>query len=163
MKPNEWIIEGDVGVSSRTIWAVMTGIVAKPRQCDRHYDTPSDPDDFSRCYKLLCLFPEWKARLPKVAKIFTKWMPYIREWDKLCEMYRQWVIDLEKYRSERRLHPRKAKPKPEDYTLTKPNRYQITNRITNQTYQASAFSADEACRKLGWLIGDCYVQEIGRG
>jgi len=56
-----------------------------------------------------------------------------------------------------------TKGKPEDYTLTKANRYRITNRITNQTYEASAFSADEACRKLGWLIGDCYVREIGVG
>lgn len=53
--------------------------------------------------------------------------------------------------------------KPIDYTLEKPTRYQITNRVTNQTYQASAFSVDEACRKLGWMIGDCYIKEIGIG
>lgn len=53
--------------------------------------------------------------------------------------------------------------KPIDYTLEKLTRYQITNRVTNQTYQASAFSADEACRKLGWVIGDCYIKEIGIG
>lgn len=50
--------------------------------------------------------------------------------------------------------------KPEDYTLKRTNRYEITNRITRQTYQASAFSADEACRKLGWTIGVCFVREI---
>ncbi len=47
-----------------------------------------------------------------------------------------------------------------DYTLERANRYQVTNRVTNQTYQASAFSADEACRKLGWLVGDCFVKEL---
>jgi len=47
-----------------------------------------------------------------------------------------------------------------DYTLARAKRYQVTNRVTNQTYQASAFSADEACRKLGWLIGDCYVKVL---
>jgi len=52
---------------------------------------------------------------------------------------------------------------PTDFTLEKPKRYQITNRITQQTYQASAFSATEACQKLGWMIGDCYVKEIGVG
>ena len=46
------------------------------------------------------------------------------------------------------------------YTLVRANRYRITNRITKQTYEASALSADEACRKLGWLIGDCFVQEL---
>jgi hypothetical protein len=53
--------------------------------------------------------------------------------------------------------------KPEDYTLVKAKRYRITNRATRQTYEASALSADEACRKLGWLIGDCFVEEIGVG
>lgn len=57
----------------------------------------------------------------------------------------------------------KTKIKPQDYILSKPTRYRVTNRITNQTYEASAFSADEACRKLGWLIGNCYIQEIGVG
>lgn len=46
------------------------------------------------------------------------------------------------------------------YTLEKAKRYRVTNRITKQTYQASAFSADVACKKLGWLIGDCFVEEI---
>ena len=50
--------------------------------------------------------------------------------------------------------------KPEDYALVKAKRYRITNRITHQTYEASAFSADEACRKLGWLIGDCFVRVV---
>lgn len=53
--------------------------------------------------------------------------------------------------------------KPEDYTLEKPKRYRITNRVTQQTYEASAFSATEACQKLGWMIGDCYVKELGVG
>jgi len=49
------------------------------------------------------------------------------------------------------------------YTLVRANRYRITNRVTKQTYEASALSANDACRKLGWLIGDCFVQEIQRG
>jgi len=52
---------------------------------------------------------------------------------------------------------------PEDFTLEKPKRYRVTNRITKQTYEASAFAADIACKKLGWLIGDCFVEEIGIG
>jgi len=49
---------------------------------------------------------------------------------------------------------------PTDYRLEPTNRYRITNRVTKQTYQASAFSADEACRKLGWMIGDCHVKVL---
>lgn len=57
----------------------------------------------------------------------------------------------------------KTRIKPQDYTLEQPFRYRITNRVTKQTYEASAFSADEACRKLGWLIGDCFARKIGGG
>jgi len=49
------------------------------------------------------------------------------------------------------------------FTLEKAKRYQVTNRVTQQTYQASAFSADEACRKLGWLIGNCHVKILSKG
>ena len=52
------------------------------------------------------------------------------------------------------------KIKPEDYTLVKAKRYEITHRVLKLTGQASALSADEACRKLGWMIGDCYVREL---
>lgn len=52
---------------------------------------------------------------------------------------------------------------PRAYTLAKPKRYRITHRQDNLSGEASAFSADEACRKLGWLIGDCHVREIGEG
>ena len=110
MKPEQWIIEGEVGTSSRTIWAVMTGIATGTRESDgRYYDTPHDPDDFSRCYKLLLLFPGWKCRLSEVGVVFPKWQPYIREWEKLETMYHQWLLALEKYQQEKRLHPRKAK------------------------------------------------------
>lgn len=50
-----------------------------------------------------------------------------------------------------------------EYVLERAKRYRVTNRATKQTYQASAFSADEACRKLGWMIGDCFVEEIANG
>jgi len=52
------------------------------------------------------------------------------------------------------------KIKPEDYILVKAKRYRVTNRITHQTYEASALSADEACKKLGWLIGNCYIKVV---
>lgn len=47
-----------------------------------------------------------------------------------------------------------------EYTLSRPERFRVTNRITHQTYEASAFSADEACKKLGWVIGDCFIEEL---
>ena len=38
--------------------------------------------------------------------------------------------------------------------------YRITNRITKESGQAYAPSAQDACQRLGWMIGDCFVQEV---
>ena len=40
-----------------------------------------------------------------------------------------------------------------------PNRYRIMNRITKEWWDGEAESAQEACSKAGWLIGDCWVRE----
>lgn len=99
MTPNEWIIKGELGTSSKTIWAVMTGIEKKPdTRCDFNYDIPHDHDDFSRCYKLLNIFPEWKNRMSEVAIVFPKWKPLIQNWQYITELY-----ELEKERKDGKL------------------------------------------------------------
>jgi len=35
--------------------------------------------------------------------------------------------------------------------------YRVKNRITGEEADSIAESAEEACEKLGWAIGDCYV------
>ncbi|MBC7235012.1 MAG: hypothetical protein H5T69_04160 [Chloroflexi bacterium] len=41
-------------------------------------------------------------------------------------------------------------------------RYNVMNRITHeQAFGVQADSAQEACARCGWLIGDCYVKRIG--
>jgi len=40
--------------------------------------------------------------------------------------------------------------------------YKIKNRITGEEKEIGAKSAQEACWKLGWMVGGCYVQEIGK-
>lgn len=81
--PQDWLRGRDTGTSSLTIYAVMMNT---PSPHNR-YDVPHDPDDFSRCYRLLNLFPKWKARLGDVAARFPIWNPFVREWDKLTTMY----------------------------------------------------------------------------
>ena len=94
MKPEQWIVNGEVGTSSNTIWAVMMGAVMENnKDAWWRYDVPHDPDDFSRCWKLLMLFPEWRKRLSEVASIFPKWIPFVKEWDKLTRMYEQNLAD----------------------------------------------------------------------
>lgn len=39
--------------------------------------------------------------------------------------------------------------------------YRITNRETRKTHDVEADSAQEACRRCGWGIGQCYVQDLG--
>ena len=62
--PGEWLASWDTGISSKTIWAVMTGRCSEGRFTP---GVPHDPSDFGRCYRLLAAFPAWRARLPEVA------------------------------------------------------------------------------------------------
>lgn len=83
MTPIDWLLNGETGVSSKTICAVMTGSVA------RDNDVPHDPSDFGRCYKLLALFPEWRERLGEVAAKFPMWGPMVEAWDELAALYEE--------------------------------------------------------------------------
>ncbi len=38
------------------------------------------------------------------------------------------------------------------------NKYKIMNRITHDTVEIEADSAQQACEVMGWMIGDCYVK-----
>jgi hypothetical protein len=82
-----WLAGGDAGVSSKTIWAVMTGypIPNEPRL--RAADPPQDPSDFGRCHRLLELFPAWRSRMPEVALAHPDWAGLVAEWDALTELY----------------------------------------------------------------------------
>ena len=83
MSPIDWLLNGNTGVSSKTICAVMNG-------CTYNYaDVPHDPSDFERCYQLLALFPEWRARLHEVADQFPIWGPMIAAWDELTALYEE--------------------------------------------------------------------------
>ena len=84
----DWLLSQDTGVSSRTIWAVMMGVETTPQRCITKYDIPYDPSDFGRCFRLLCLFPEWRKNLHRVAEVFPKWGPIVDHWD---EMERLWI------------------------------------------------------------------------
>ena len=38
-------------------------------------------------------------------------------------------------------------------------RYRIMNRITKKWWEGDANSAEEACRRAGWQIWECWVRE----
>lgn len=87
LSPETWITGPDTGVSSMTIWSVMTGQPMPDRSCGPN--VPHDPDDFGRCYRLLQAFPSWRERLPEVAARYPKWGPMVREWDRMTALYEE--------------------------------------------------------------------------
>lgn len=50
-------------------------------------NTPSDPDDFGRCFRLLQRFPEWRLRLQEVADRFPEWQPFVDNWIRMEQLY----------------------------------------------------------------------------
>ena len=78
-----WISNGRVGMSSKTMWNFFLGNKNYP------IDYPHDPDDFSRCYKLLQAVPEWKPRISELQSLSPQWKNLSDNWDKLTEMYEQ--------------------------------------------------------------------------
>jgi len=81
--PLDWILGDDTGTSSRTIWGVMMG--AK----NSDPSVPYDPADFGRCYRLLEAFPEWRERLPEVAKAFPAWRGLVGAWDEMTALFEE--------------------------------------------------------------------------
>lgn len=79
-----WLVNGERGMSSETMFYYFTG-----RRIGRYETTPSDPDDFKRCYKLLQAVPQWKNELEKLRKGGDVWSKLVDNWDKLTEMYEQ--------------------------------------------------------------------------
>lgn len=82
-KANWWITNGRVGMSSKTMWSCFMGVK------DFKVNHPYDPDDFSRCYKLLEAVPEWKSPqyMQRLKRLSTAWSNLVDNWDKLTEMY----------------------------------------------------------------------------
>lgn len=78
-----WIANGHVGMSSKTMWLAFMG------QKIGYPNHPHDPDDFSRCYKLLEAVPEWKEKLHLLKGLSKQWENLVDNWPKLTEMYEQ--------------------------------------------------------------------------
>jgi len=78
-----WIANGHVGLSSKTMWLHFMG------QKNGQINHPYDPDDFSRCYKLLEAVPEWKDRILELSTLSKPWENLAKNWDKLTEMFEQ--------------------------------------------------------------------------
>ena len=83
MTLNEWIANGEVGTSSKTMWCALQGIPF------RNADVPHDPDDFIRCYKLYIVVSEFRSigAFDRITAIYPWWKPYLDSWRELERMY----------------------------------------------------------------------------
>jgi len=80
-----WFQNGQRGMSSKTMWFCCMN------QPINRISYPYDPDDFSRCYKLLEMVPEWKSDfyMQKIALLSPVWSELIKNWKTLTEMYEE--------------------------------------------------------------------------
>ncbi len=81
-KAQFWLRNGDRGISSETIFSELY----LPVRAKNNYCHPLDPDDFRRCYLLIQMVPEWRAKLSKMKEVSEAWSRLVDNWDKLTEM-----------------------------------------------------------------------------
>lgn len=86
--PHVWLKGSDTGVSSQTLWCVMMGDKRWTALGSWEPDAPYDPDDFGRSYRLLKLFPAWRARLDEMKPI-RGWSGLVGAWDELEKLYEE--------------------------------------------------------------------------
>lgn len=81
-----WLANGRRGLSSETLFTFLTGCDAEG-DSGHHY--PHDPDDMSRCRRLLEACPELVAHLPRVAAAGPEWAALVPRWDEVCALMDQ--------------------------------------------------------------------------
>jgi hypothetical protein len=87
---DEWLRGPDTGLSSRTIIGALTGNgYALGWGGVIETTVPMDPSDFGRCYRLLKLFPDLRARLPEVAEKHWQWRGLVDAWPELEALYEE--------------------------------------------------------------------------
>ena len=78
----EWRRSWDTGASSIAIFDFFTHGM-------RPVKYPHDPADFGRCYRLLKVAPEWRARITELGKYDSKWKLLSERWDELEKLYEE--------------------------------------------------------------------------
>jgi hypothetical protein len=83
----DWLVHGERGLSSETIFEHMTGIplLGAPWRSSTPR-TPSDPDDFQRCERLLRQVPEFRARRNELTELSPLWAALIEHWDEITAL-----------------------------------------------------------------------------
>ena len=88
---NWWAENGEHGMSSKTMFNHLSSGLHISRIKNDYPTTPSDPDDFRRCYLLLKAVPQWKEKseLERLKTLSKVWANLVDNWDKLEEMLKE--------------------------------------------------------------------------
>lgn len=81
-----WLKNGEQGISSKTMFFYLSG--RKFKLVD-YESTPSDPDDFKRCYLLIKAVPQFRDKLHLLKSVNQTWSNIVDNWGKLTEMYEE--------------------------------------------------------------------------
>jgi hypothetical protein len=86
-----WVCSDDVGLSSLAMarkLAPLAGLgECPPHRYQTHGNYPHDPDDLSRCLKLLRCVPELRAHLGAMAECGPVWAGYVAQWDEMERLF----------------------------------------------------------------------------
>lgn len=80
----KWLANGERGISSETIFTHITGVNALRRPWTASH--PLDPDDFTRCVRLLEACPAISMRFTEMASASPVWARLVEHWDELVSM-----------------------------------------------------------------------------
>lgn len=79
-----WLAVGERGVSSNTIFTVLTGVNALE---DWSACYPHDPADVRRCRLLLEQVPELQTKFPTMAAVSQEWKALVENWATICTVF----------------------------------------------------------------------------
>ena len=77
----KWLMDGERGTSSNTIFRTLAGIKPEPEDWSSH---PHDPADLRRCRLLLEQVPEFAPRIVEMAAVSPQWAGLVKFWELLC-------------------------------------------------------------------------------
>lgn len=84
MAATTWLACGERGISSNTMFTVLTGVDALG---DTRQSHPHDPADLDRCLRLLDQVPALRLLLPKMAGVSPEWAALIAHWEEIERLH----------------------------------------------------------------------------
>lgn len=85
---NNWLKNGERGLSSEAIVSHLTGIHISQREREH----PRDPADLNRCVKLLESAPELRKEMHHMRDVSDIWAKLVDSWDHLEALLKEEIV-----------------------------------------------------------------------